>query len=208
MWALLPRRVQVLVIVLAAFVLKEALDAVYSAFTGTPAGPYAWSSLIATILVSGGAVAFNRYWRDLWRRFPQLNRWVFPDLNGVWTGKLVSTWVNPDTKASPPPIDTAITIRLSLFGVSVVLKTGESTSISSREFLQAFRETGRYRIWYAYQNTPKAQVGHRSGPHDGMAWLEVDFDDKPNRLEGLYYTSRKTTGDIDVTRQDGHQMRR
>ncbi len=202
MWALLPRRLQVLVIVLAAFVLKQALDAVYAACVGTPAGPYAWSSLIATILVSGGAAAFNHYWRNLWRHFPKLNRWVFPDLNGVWAGRLVSTWVDPVTNASPPPIDTTITIRLGLFGVSVVLKTGESKSTSSREFLQAFRETGCYRIWYAYHNAPRAQVGHRSGPHDGMAWLEVDLDGDPNRLEGLYYTSRKTSGDIDVTRQD------
>ncbi|PJI38974.1 hypothetical protein [Ferrovibrio sp.] len=206
MWALVPKWWQVCIIVACTLLLALAVEAALQWGGGEALSPWRLVSLITSIIIVGLGGAARLFWRTLWRWFPKLNRWVFPDLNGVWTGKLVSTWADPVTKASPPPIDCTITIRQALFDINVSLKTGESRSSSSRESLQAFRDTGCYRIWYGYHNNPQASVGHRSQPHDGMAWLQVDLDENPNRLTGLYYTSRKTTGDIDVTRQDDGRL--
>lgn len=135
---------------------------------------------------------------------PFLQKQVFPDLNGIWKGTLVSTWIDPGTGQPKPPIPTEITIRQKLFGTTTVtLKTGESRSYSTRAFFEAFRETRRYRIWYSYNNEPLAHVRDRSAQHDGVAYLELHYDEDKNRLVGTYYTARKTTGDIDVRRRPG-----
>jgi hypothetical protein len=38
------------------------------------------------------ALLFNPIWRFFWRKFPKLNKWVFPDLNGHWDVELCSNW--------------------------------------------------------------------------------------------------------------------
>jgi hypothetical protein len=43
-------------------------------------------------------------------------------------------------------------------------------------------------------------VAHRSNRHDGIAWLEMDYERHPDRLVGQYFTDRRTTGDIELTR--------
>ncbi|MBN9374588.1 MAG: hypothetical protein J0I40_04180, partial [Cellulomonas sp.] len=125
-------------------------------------------------------------WREVWRRFPALQRRAFPDLNGTWEGTLVSTWVDPETGQTKPPIPTTITIRQGLLSMAVSLKTGESTSHSTRALLEKFSETSRFRIWYSYNNDPQAQYQHRSSPHEGVAFLELDADSDMNRLTGRY----------------------
>jgi hypothetical protein len=157
-------------------------------------------SLFVFIIGVVFAVVAEIAWRPLWRRFPLLQGKTFPDLNGSWSGTLVSTWVDPTTGSPKPPITTEIAIRQGLFTTSVSLRTGESTSHSTRSFLEHFRDTGRFRIWYSYNNDPQAQFQHRSSPHEGVAFLECDFSADPNRLTGRYYTARRTTGDIDVRR--------
>jgi hypothetical protein len=47
---------------------------------------------------------------------------------------------------------------------------------------EADKEADRYRLWYAYENKPNAEVRSRSGTHEGGAWLEVCLDDDPDRL--------------------------
>jgi len=136
----------------------------------------------------------------VWRKFPAIARKTFPDLNGTWEGTLVSTWIDPETKKPSPPIPVTIWIRQTLFSVSIKLRTGESTSHSTRCVLEAEPDAGRFRVWYSYDNRPRAEVAHRSARHEGVAWLEMDIDADPSRLAGQYYTDRRTTGDIDVRR--------
>ena len=38
------------------------------------------------------ALLWNPVWRWLWKKFPALSRWVFPDLNGEWDVELCSNW--------------------------------------------------------------------------------------------------------------------
>lgn len=203
MWSLLSRRRQLTLIIIATLVTAWAVEALYSiSFGSTPSLPKLWS-LIVTIVGGVFVVIVNGSWRWLWRRFPLIQRKTFPDLNGVWQGTLISTWVDPQTGKEKPPISTMITIRQSLLSTSVSLKTGEATSHSTRAQLEAFHETARFRIWYSYNNDPQAQFRHRSSPHEGVAFLELDADIDMNRLTGRYYTARKTTGDIEMSRVSG-----
>lgn len=206
MWALLPRWWQTFAVVISTLVTSAAIVAGFKILGDPEPGLWRLASMITSLLIGTiGLAAFS--WRPLWRLCPQLNRWVFPDLNGTWAGTLKSTWVDPITGNTRPPIAATITIHQELFSVHVILKTGEGKSVSSREMLEAYRATGCYRIWYAYQNDPRAEVGHRSQQHDGVAFLEVDLKAAPNRLEGRYYTSRKTSGDIEVTRKGDDQYK-
>ncbi|MGJ5204369.1 hypothetical protein [Bradyrhizobium sp. HKCCYLR20261] len=201
MWALLARKTQVLIVVSLGIVAAWALEGVYSLVAG-PSSLLHWLSLAAFIVGTVLTTAANVAWRFIWKRFPIIEKNTFPDLNGSWTGNFHSTWIDPETKQGIAPRPVTITIRQSLFATSVKLETGESTSHSSRCLLESVPEQRLFRIWYSYNNTPRAQVQHRSAPHEGVALLQMDYDANPNRLTGTYYTARKTTGDIDLIRNE------
>lgn len=203
MWNLLNRRIQLIIVVAVTVLLTSALDAVHDLWLGTTPGPLKWVSLTAMILGTALAGAANASWRWIWRTFPFLGRLLFPDLNGTWTGHLQSTWKKPGSDETLPPIPATITIRQGLFTTNVALKTGESISHSTRVILEAFRNAGRFRIWYTYNNDPQAQYQHRSSPHEGVAFLELDLDAGPGHLTGSYYTARKTIGDLTFSRDAG-----
>lgn len=200
MWSLVPRRWQLTLIVAAGVLLAWSIDALWSNTFGDSAGVIKTVSLTVTILTVVSGFSLEWTWRRIWAKFPTIGLRTFPDLNGVWKGTLVSTWIDPETGAAPPPIPAEIRIRQGLFSTNVSLATAESKSHSTRSFLEPFYETRRFRIWYSYNNDPRAQVRHRSSPHEGVAYLELNFDSNPNRLTGRYYTARKTTGDIEVER--------
>jgi len=195
MWSLLSRKTRLSVIVVAALATAWGLEAAYEQFTGKPVWIVKVASL--TVFVVGVVLAglFQLGWRWLWRTFPALGRWVFPDLNGRWSGTLASTWINPETGQGIPPILITVWIRQGLFTTSIRLKTRESQSFSTRAFLEPARERACYRLWYSYNNDPDARFRDRSSPHEGVAFLEFETG-LPGQLKGTYYTARKTTGDI------------
>jgi hypothetical protein len=201
MWSLIGHRTQVAILVGAGIIIAWILDGAYAFAVGHKAGVLHWISF-ATFLV-GVVLAFiaDKFWRTLWRRFPFLARMTFPDLNGKWIGELISTWVDPATGQPKPTIPTTIIIRQSLWKTTVSLSTAESTSHSTRAILEPHYDAAHFKVWYSYNNDPKAQHQHRSSPHEGVAFLELDLDADQHRLTGSYYTARKTTGDIDVRRE-------
>lgn len=164
-------------------------------------------------------------WRLLWRAIPQLNRWVFPDLNGTWKGFTKSNW--PSIKAMLDTVDgkrsdvtrddlsviplqsdkIAITIKASFF--SFVVEAGLSStggtshSVTERVCYDAKRE--RFELYYVYlQDTPIPQPTDESS-HPGAAKLVLNMDDWS--LRGEYWTKRSwrqglnTAGMIEVVRQ-------
>lgn len=201
MWSLLGKKAQITIILAAGLLTAWTIDAGYALALHRDPGVLKLLSLAVTVVGTGLVLAAEACWRWVWRRAPVLGRKAFPDLNGKWTGTLASTWVNPETKQTLPPIPAEITIRQRLFATSVSLKTGESESHSTRCVLERLPDIGRFRVWYSYNNDPVAQVRHRSSPHEGVAFLEFDPDAGPDRLAGRYYTARKTTGDMEFTRQ-------
>lgn len=202
MWAVLSRKTQLLLVLATGFVAVRAIDAVVALLGSEPLN--LWKSISLAVTAVGVVAAFigEASWRWVWRRMPLLQRAVFPDLNGTWSGFLRSTWVNPETGENPSPIPTRIFIRQGLFSTAVHLETGESSSDSNHVILERVGRTGRHRIWYDYANTPDAVVRPRSQPHDGVAYLEIDLARAAKRLTGRYYTARGTTGDIEIELTD------
>lgn len=199
MWALLTRRLQVLILVGVSICFAWGLDALVSFFSEGSASPLKFVSLVGFLISAVLVPVAGQLWRPLWRRFPALGTTIFPDLNGEWDGVLKSTWVNPSTGETPGPIPIKVWIRQGLFTTTVKLSTKESTSFSTRCLLEADPDAGRFRIWYSYDNEPKAEVRYRSSNHEGVAWLECDAL-RANELVGFYYTARKTSGDITLLR--------
>jgi hypothetical protein len=202
MWSLLPKRTQVVVILAAGFAIAWAVDALWAMGGGEKPGVLKTISLCATVIGFALVPIANFLFARLWRRIPFLEARTFPDLSGVWTGTLVSTWVDPATGKTPDPIPTDVTIRMTLFKTTVSLKTRESWSHSTRAILEAFPDERRFRVWYSYNNDPQAQFQHRSSPHEGVAYLDVHHEEDRNKLTGRYYTARKTTGDMTLFRDE------
>jgi hypothetical protein len=200
MWGLLPRKTQFLIIGGLAIVLAWAIEGATGLLTGNTPSELKLISLVVTIISSGIAAIAGAIWRKIWKWLLVMGRKLFPDLTGTWAGELISTWKNPATGEASAPISVTIWIRQGIFSTSIKLRTGESTSYSTRCLLEADHEAGRFRFCYSYDNNPRAQYRDRSARHEGVAWLELDIDTDPGRLVGYYYTDRKTSGDIDVRR--------
>jgi len=134
----------------------------------------------------------------LWR-LPLLQGWLvpLPDLEGTWAGTLQSTWKDPSTDQVKPPIPILLVIKQSFSAVSCVMYSKESTSYSNAAQLSKDDESGTILLSYNYTNRPDATARHRSEIHDGAAILS--WIREPVRvLKGNYWSSRKTTGDMQV----------
>jgi len=130
-------------------------------------------------------------------RLPIFKGWLvpLPDLQGTWKGTLASTWTDPVTGQKVPPKEVTLVIKQAFSSVSIVMFTNESNSFSTTAQINEDDESGIFRLSYNYTNRSKANVRDRSPIHDGAAILR--FVTQPGKkLEGEYWTSRKTTGDI------------
>lgn len=197
MWGLLPRTVQVLIVVFIGVMGTSGICALHSLINKEDVQPYQFIAMVASITTLILIPLGEKVWRWFWRVTP-LGHWIFPDLSGTWKGELISTWENPETDESPPPIPVIFWIKQGLFSTSVSMKTGESRSFSTRCFPEADRRARVFRFWYGYDNRPDAEIGHRSARHEGAAWLELDMGTHPDQLLGQYFTQRKTSGDIRI----------
>lgn len=130
-------------------------------------------------------------------RWPLFRGWLvpYPDLEGTWTGTLDSTWEGPRPGRDKPPIPITLVIKQSFSSISCVLHSEESSSYSNTAQISQDDNSGMIRLSYNYTNRPKATIRERSEIHDGAAILRIIKKPSP-ALEGEYWTSRKTTGDV------------
>lgn len=133
-------------------------------------------------------------WKITW-----LQGWLVltPNLNGTWEGELISTWEDPQTGTTPPPIKAFLVIRQSLLKTSCVLMTKESKSWSRAVTIQTAPDGALKILEFTYSNSPKPTVQHRSKAHDGACSLEI-IANKTSKLQGKYWTERATTGEMDL----------
>lgn len=137
------------------------------------------------------------YSKYFWK-FRIFRKWLvpFPNLQGTWTGVLKSTWVNPKTNKPVDPIPVQFCIRQDFENIHISMYTKESSSFSqAARFVLESDDT--ISLSYTYSNKPQAMVRDRSEIHDGAAYLRI-IESKMLKLEGEYWTSRKTTGDISI----------
>ncbi|QBQ56006.1 hypothetical protein [Nitrosococcus wardiae] len=118
-----------------------------------------------------------------------------PNLSGKWKGTIKSNWDN----GTQDPIPMEITIDQTFLNIQVRIKTEESRSFSLDASFNIDKDRGQQQLFYSYLNTPKPGVRDRSQIHYGSALLMFDGYDK-NEMEGEYWTSRETTGEMHLKR--------
>ena len=121
----------------------------------------------------------------------------FPNLSGEWEGFIKSNWKDKELD----PIPTEVTITQNFFNIQVKIKTKESRSYSIGATFDIDFERGYQQLFYNYLNTPKAGVRDRSEIHYGSTMLNFDGY-KITIMEGEYWTDRKTTGEVTLTRKN------
>lgn len=132
-------------------------------------------------------------------KFRIFHRWLvpFPDLNGTWIGTIKS---NFDKKRNDT-IQTELNIFQTFFNIQIKIKTEESSSYSIGASFDIDKERGLQQLFYSYLNTPKASVRNRSEIHYGSTRLEFEGN-QVKKMSGEYWTSRETTGHIEVEKNN------
>lgn len=132
---------------------------------------------------------FDRYaWR--WWRIPVVLR-TGPILRGTWKGV-----VRPSDR-SGLEIEAYLSVRQTYSSVALRLLTDEMTSESSTARL--IREDEGLNVGeYGYQSIPRDVVRTQSPIHFGFARFEC-VGEWPRRIEGSYFTSRRTTGEMEFS---------
>lgn len=140
------------------------------------------------------------FWK--WKIF---KHWLVPfeNLNGTWKGYIKTNWVNPETGEKPAPIPAILSIQQSFHKVSCVMRTGEMISHSYIADFIIDNENQVNQLCYSYQSNPNPSVRDRSEIHNGTMLFNILITSQ--KLEGQYWTERKTTGEIDL---DFHSKKR
>lgn len=128
-----------------------------------------------------GMAIFNKVaWKWLWLR------WMHdvPILAPKYNGKLKSDFDGTEYSGD-------LIVNQTFLSVSIQFKTNESSSSSVTATFSNINSVS-YLI-YTYQNEPRAEIQDRSAMHYGTAMLDVS---NPMKLEGNYYTGRKTRGSM------------
>lgn len=120
----------------------------------------------------------------------------FPDLSGDWIGTIKSNWKDKQLE----PIPTEVSINQTFFNIQVRIKTIESRSYSIGASFDIDKDRGFQQLFYSYLNTPKPGVRERSEIHYGSTLLNFEGF-KVSKMEGEYWTSRETTGEIELARK-------
>lgn len=134
-------------------------------------------------------------WKWKW-----LQGWLvpFPDLNGTWKGKIKSLWVDPATGERTECIDVTLVIKQTFLNINCIVKSEESESMSYAASFLIHPETGQKQLVYSYFNKPRPSVRDRSASHDGTVLLNIITAGKKISFEGEYWTSRETTGELQL----------
>lgn len=168
------------------------------------------TALVLILVMVGifGSSFYNAPWRMLWRRFPVLNQWIFPDLNGLWLGETCSNWSKIDAMRKAAATDETISdteleaialqsgaiafqIKAHWFGIRIKTKTeAVNGNAVANDITPSRGIRGRdFELAYIYdQNTPQP-VATDEGNHVGAATLEVKAGEEL-AIEGEYWTRR------------------
>lgn len=158
--------------------------------------PLSWEMLLPFSAVVG-AVSTTLLVFDAWAwKLPIFRGWLVkrPVIHGTWKAILQSDWINPQTNEGIGPIDGFVVVRQSASKLSIQLFTKESRSTSVSSAIDECYD-GTFNINCTYCNHPKSEHRDRSEVHYGAMLLFVD-NANPERVEGEYWTDRKTNGSI------------
>jgi hypothetical protein len=158
--------------------------------------PVGTKQLIA-YLPSAAALLIVVFDKWAWKWWPLTLIFRRPHIEGAWL-----TTIRPSSDSHIPlggnrgPITAATIIEQSYFSLHVTQYTAESTSHSTTASIRTNGESReRTTLSLVYCNEPKQQHQPRSLTHSGASEIFVTGRE-PNELDGRYWTSRLTTGDL------------
>jgi SMODS-associating 2TM, beta-strand rich effector domain len=146
--------------------------------------------------------------RWLWRS-PLFRGWLVlvPSLNGTWKGELIGNWPDPSSGELHPRLPIKLDVRQTLTSIHCAHNTTGSNNDSLVAGFQ-ISPSGQIHLVYVYASVPRQALDPRSGLHDGACRLQYSHNDGAQKLEGTYWTSRRTTGTISVQRAEKPLQRR
>ena len=129
----------------------------------------------------------------LWRipLFELLSQFFFgtkPNIQGTWRGKLKYEW---EKKKSEKTVFLVINQKDG-YSLHIWLLTDERTSISIFANIQSYK--GVQRIFYTYSNEESPVNKEKNPSHEGFC--QLDIVNSLKILQGIYYTDRKTFGEL------------
>ena len=148
---------------------KKIFELIYTLFG------YAGEAIAVSTLIQ---IIYDRW---LWR---VINIWKLPVLSKKYQGSFVSSHGGKEQNAE-------LIIKQTFLNIKIKMKTAESWSSSINETLE--EDNGVMVLTYTYLNKPDLKIYDRSKMHYGTAILVCD---NAKKLEGNYYTDRKTIGSM------------
>jgi hypothetical protein len=129
-------------------------------------------------------------WRSFWKYIPILSEIIFPDVNGIWEGKILF-----DNGSDHKYLDAKARVRQNFWSIKIDLYT--TTSKSSTLVAYPTNDAGNPMIYYVYHNIPQ---NPKYPEYKGTSILEIKCGKAPKRLSGHYYTIRGTKGRVELQR--------
>lgn len=207
MYQLLPWKSvsAVLTIIVALAIYVDEIEAM----TGLVLPDHIVIRYLPLILLVLFVVIFGSYgrwapWRCIWKICPQLNNWLFPDINGIWVGSTHSNWpivlkmheaaqdncIVTQEELVSIPLQTdamAMEIKATLFKVQIIAglsaTNGQSFSITVRPMMDDHK---RLHLIYVYQQDTPLPILTDADNHLGAADLVIEM----GKAEGVYWTRR------------------
>jgi len=227
MYRILPKKLLILAIAwmaLGLFVIGQNAGELFKV-------NFKFASVPILVWLSINALLWNPIWRWLWKTFPKLNEWVFPDLNGTWDVELCSNWPRqsqmldaaastdhaidmrrcPESDLAPlTPIRLEAEIHQTWFGFEMLLYNPRGdTPIDRSDTISVDPFSGtslrRAGICYFYKQVNATDNVADDAEFYGAARLE--YDRRKDQLIGLAWTARmwrqamNTAGSITFTRK-------
>lgn len=123
----------------------------------------------------------------------------FPNLSGTWSGKVIPNSINSETKQVYSPVGVSVEIRQTFLDIYIKVYSKEMESNSYSASFIINEDTNEKRLCYSYLSKPNSNIRSRSPIHNGTALLSIQGE-KEDELKGEYWTSRNSTGEMDLKR--------
>ncbi|NEP19771.1 MAG: hypothetical protein F6J97_23280, partial [Leptolyngbya sp. SIO4C1] len=124
------------------------------------------------------------FWRAIWEKIPIISEVYFPDINGIWDGKIIFI-----DAASNQEKELAARVRVKQNLWKINMNLCSATSKSYTLVAYPTIEAGNHKLYYVYHNTPKKP---QYPEYKGTSILSISFSSRPMELKGQYYTIRGT----------------
>ncbi len=158
--------------------------------------------LIVWLLAKWG---WKPFWKNHWLG-RLLNKVVCPDLNGSWSGEIISNFIDSSGKSITKEV--LMEIKADFLGFDINLSSKDNYQRSTVVQSEIYKDSrdGVFYISYVFESVVDQPEPTDDSKFDGAAKLAVRFEGESMELIGTYWTNRawqrgdNTAGKIHLTR--------